>query len=185
MKSQEKSLKKTSKILLVPGHCTTGDVGVYSPFLQTFEQRYNRAVAKYLVQKYPLTYDIYEHSIQGYNSRQTALATVANQKDYKYVVELHFNGFNGIAQGAEVLYFNTSKNGERLAKFLVSEIAWAYGLQNRGAKAVLKGGRGYEFLRKMKAVAVIVEPFFGDEKECMNFENVEKYAEVLHKGLTS
>lgn len=170
------------KILLVPGHCISGEMGAFSKHLNTFEQKYNSKVAEYLRNKYPADYDIYYHTINGYTMRQTALSNLANKLNYKAVAELHFNSFNQLAQGTETLYFHSSAKGKQYAQIVQNEITKEYGLFDRGIKPISKGGRGYAFLQKMKAVALIIEPFFGDEEKCTLFENIQRYADTLHKA---
>lgn len=168
-------------ILLVPGHCKTGDRGAYSEYLKTTEQEYNKKVAEYLVEKYPDQYEIYEHTIQGYNSRQKELAKYANPRGYFTVVELHFNMFDSKAQGAETLYFKGSEKGKKYAEIITDIISNYWEIPNRGAKPV-SGGNGYGFLKSMSATAVLVEPFFGDEEKAERFKDYEAYAEILHIG---
>lgn len=171
-----------SKILLVPGHCITGDRGAFSSYLKQSEQVYNKRVADILKCRYNEDYDVYEHSIQGYNSRQNALAKFANVKDYKMVVELHFNAsVSHIAQGSEVLFFYKSIKGREYAEITLDEILREFGLRKRGTKGV-SSGNGFGFLQKMKAPAILIEPFFGDDPKCVAFENVERYAETLHRA---
>lgn len=170
------------KILLVPGHCITGDMGAFSSYLGQTEQPYNKSVANILKCRYNEDYDVYEHSIQGYNSRQNELAKFENQRNYKAVVELHFNASaHHTAQGSEVLFFYKSTQGRKYAEIVLDEIVREFGLRNRGVKGI-SSGNGYGFLSKTKAPAILVEPFFGDEPKCVAFSNIERYAETLHRG---
>lgn len=171
-----------SKILLIPGHCITGDRGAFSSYLKQTEQVYNKRVADILKCRYNEDYDVYEHSIQGYNSRQETLAKFENQRNYKVVVELHFNASkHHTAQGSEVLFFYKSTKGREYAEIVLNEILKEYGLRNRGVRSV-SSGNGYGFLQKMKAPAILIEPFFGDDPKCVAFENIERYAETLHRA---
>lgn len=173
-----------SKILLVPGHCISGDKGAYSRVLKTTEQEYNAKVANYLKSTYPFDYDVYEHLLNSYGMRQTALANYANLQNFKMVVELHFNmSLSHRAQGSEILYFHKSKNGKKAAETVLSEIVKEFSLPNRGAKPV-SFGNGFGFLQKMKATAILIEPFFGDEAGCKIFEDYKRYAECLHRGFS-
>lgn len=170
------------KILLIPGHCITGDMGAFSAYLKQYEQKYNKKIVDYLKSRYSAYYDTYEHSIQGYNSRQNALAKFANAKDYKMIVELHFNASEGhTAQGSEVLFFYKSTKGRKYAEITLDEIIKEFGLRKRGVKGI-SSGNGYGFLKKTKAPAILIEPFFGDEPKCMAFSNIERYAETLHRA---
>lgn len=171
-----------NKILLVPGHCITGDRGAFSSFLKQTEQGYNKRVANILKCRYSEDYDVYEHTIQGYNSRQNELAKFEDNKNYKAVAELHFNASaHHTAQGSEVLFFYKSIKGREYAEIVLDEIIREFGLRNRGVKGI-SSGNGYGFLKKTKAPAILVEPFFGDEPKCVAFSNVERYAETLHRG---
>lgn len=163
-----------SKIAIVVGHDKL-EQGAFSNLLKQSEFAYNSEVAKLL------PFDIYfrDEKIKGYSSKVTELANRINQKHYDLVIELHFNSFNGIANGSEALYYNGSKLGQRWAEIYASRIVQEYGTNPRGAKSKVESDRGGVFLKKVNAPCIIVEPFFGDNKEALLFKDVNKYAKFL------
>lgn len=163
-----------NKIAIVVGHDKI-EQGAYSNFLEKTEFQYNSEVAKLL------PFDIYfrDEKIKGYTSKVTELANRINKKHYDLVVELHFNSFNTIANGSEALYYKNSKLGQRHSEVFVNRLVSAYGNFPRGAKMKIETDRGGVFLKKVNAPCIIVEPFFGDNKEALLFKDVNKYAKFL------
>lgn len=179
------------KIALVIGHTSNGDKGAYSPYLNKSEYDYNLAVAKELkeIQAEGIEYTIYTHTIQGYNSRQTALANKLNKLGFDYVLELHFNAASPQANGTECLHYFSSKKGKHAAQTISMQISKDFGTTirgDKGAKALINANdRGFGFVSKQKSVAVIVEPFFGSNKESEKFLDISKYACSLQNALKS
>lgn len=109
--------------------------------------------------------DVYRHNplVRGYNNRQSVMAK--KTKNYDLVYELHFNSFNGLTKGCEALYHNKSEYGKLLSEHFCDTYTNIIGSKNRGNKALYDIDRGYGFVSKQKPVAIILEPFFGDNKE--------------------
>lgn len=167
------------KIAIVVGH-DRKEQGVYSAPLQTSEYNYNYNVASHLSD----VADIYYRPlIRGYKSQMEALAKEINPKGYDLVIELHFNAFNGRANGCETVGFEGSKAGAKYGKLFCKMLSDHYDLINRGHKATVPAGRGYWFTKLMAAPALIVEPFFGDHPEAIKFEDTEEYACVIREWL--
>ena len=149
------------RIAIVVGHTSTFG-GAFSKFIGKNEYKYHTESVTNELKK--LGADIYTHSIWGgYKTRQNAMANKLNKENYDIVLELHFNSFNtSTAHGTEALYYVTSSWGKEFAKIFSDKISVSFRLKNRGAKSVINSkDRGYWFLQKQKAVAVILEPFFG------------------------
>ena len=168
------------KIAVVIGHDKTSP-GAYSPHLGQSEYIYNSEVATHLSK----IADIYKRPMGGgYKTQMTNLANEINKKDYDLVVELHFNAFNKIANGCEAVIFKGNKNTETIGKRFCDLITKEYNTKSRGVKEISQqNDRGYWFLALMKADALILEPFFGDNEESLKFNDPAKYADVLAKIL--
>ena len=93
-----------------------------------------------------------------------------NNLNADLIIQLHFNSHkSSLAKGYENLYHYKSRKGKQCASDLQGFVKSFYckiqgksgaeGL-DRGTKHVSKGKRGYAFLNKTKAPAVIMEPFF-------------------------
>jgi N-acetylmuramoyl-L-alanine amidase len=71
------------------------------------------------------------------HDQNTNLHTITNWHNSKtrdYDVSVHFNAYNGSANGTEVLYWHTSSAGKALAKPVCDAICAAGDFTNRGAK---------------------------------------------------
>lgn len=110
---------------------------------------------------------LYTHYDGGsYTSAMSWLAGKLRVDGVAATIELHFNAYNGKAEGYEVLHYASSTGGRRLAEALLeaqgaSVPSWQ---KSRGRKPIDSAGRGAQFLRKTHCPAVIWEPFFGDNK---------------------
>lgn len=152
--------------------------GAYSPYLRTSEYMYHSEAATYLS-----CFDIYKRPIGGgYKTQMQLLANEINEKDYDLVIELHYNAFNKEANGCEAVIYPGSKARLKAQEYcnMVSE---KYDVKNRGVKEATEGGRGWWFLKLMKAPAIILEPFFGDNPEALKFHNQGVYAELIKQWL--
>lgn len=118
----------------------------------------------------------------SYTRRQQAMAT--ETENYDLVLELHFNAFNGKAEGAEALFNDMNKTTQLLAKRFIKLMNTKMGIKKRYAKPVrfnddkIENGEG--FLRETKHDALVLEPFFGDNLKDCNKYNHEAYAHVLN-----
>lgn len=167
------------RIAIIVGH-TPSSPGAYSQRLSTSEYFYNKEVADYLRD----VADIYYRPQEGGYSRQMlTLASHVDQKNYDFAIELHFNAANRRAQGCEALVWEGNKKSTELGNKFCRTIADTYNIPNRGVKSPGKGGRGYEFLRLMRANAIILEPFFGDSDGAEKFENPALLASVIKNVL--
>ncbi|BAT52795.1 Peptidoglycan-binding domain 1 [Nostoc sp. NIES-3756] len=101
----------------------------------------------------------------------------ANASKVEVYVSIHFNAFNGQANGTEV--FATSDNGRRIAKPVLDEIV-KLGYFNRGVKS----GSHLFVLRNTDMPAILVECCFIDSTKDMNLFDAEATANAIVKGLT-
>ncbi|MCG6135419.1 MAG: N-acetylmuramoyl-L-alanine amidase [Nostoc sp. LLA-1] len=101
----------------------------------------------------------------------------ANTNRVEVFVSIHFNAFNGQANGAEV--FAASDNGRRIAQPVLNEIV-RLGFFNRGVKS----GSHLYVLRNTNMPAILVECCFVDSPRDMNIYEPEATANAIVRGLT-
>lgn len=116
-----------------------------------------------LLLRYGIESKIYdEYHGQGYTAAMTWLAHTLKADGVELAIELHFNAYGEeSASGCEMLYYQGSASGKRLAACLQKEVLSTYTTKDRGIKPVKRFSRGGAFLLKTKCVAVLCEPFFG------------------------
>ncbi|MCC5628519.1 N-acetylmuramoyl-L-alanine amidase [Nostoc sphaeroides] len=103
--------------------------------------------------------------------------STANASRVDIYVSIHFNAFNGQANGTEV--FATSENGRKIAKPVLDEII-KLGFFNRG----IKSGSHLFVLKNTDMPAILIECCFIDSQKDMNLFNPEAMANAIVKGLT-
>lgn len=92
---------------------------------------------------------------------------------------MHVNAFEtDKATGCEVEY--ASASGQTYASKVSAEISTALGLTNRGSK----NQPGLYVLKYTKMTAILIEPFFCDNKSDCSKYNAEKLATAIVKGIT-
>ncbi|MDZ8055459.1 MAG: N-acetylmuramoyl-L-alanine amidase [Aulosira sp. ZfuVER01] len=101
----------------------------------------------------------------------------ANANRVDVYVSIHFNSFNGQANGTEV--FAGSETSTKIAKPVLDEIV-KLGFFNRGVKS----GSHLYVLRNTNMPAILVEGCFLDSQKDMNLFNPEALANAIVKGLT-
>ncbi|MDF5708490.1 MAG: N-acetylmuramoyl-L-alanine amidase [Nostoc sp. S4] len=101
----------------------------------------------------------------------------ANNSKVDIYVSIHFNSFNGQANGTEV--FATSDTGRKIAKPVLDEIV-KLGFFNRGVKS----GSHLFVLKNTDMPAILVECCFVDSAKDMNLFDAEAMANAIVKGLT-
>ncbi|MBW4509107.1 MAG: N-acetylmuramoyl-L-alanine amidase [Scytonematopsis contorta HA4267-MV1] len=101
----------------------------------------------------------------------------AKSADVDVYVSLHFNAFNGQANGTEI--FAISENSRKIAKTVLDEIV-KLGFFNRGVKR----GSHLFVLRNADMTAILVECCFCDSRKDMDLFDSEKMANAIVKGLT-
>jgi len=172
-----------SKTAIVVGH-DIKEPGAYSKIIKQTEYDYNCKIANRLCREFDVYYR--NENLNGYTSKMIDLAQRVNRKDYDYLIELHFNKYDGKANkkghGCESVIYPNNQKSKELSKELLKAISDKFGVKNRGVKEHGSNDRGYQFLSRMKANAIILEPFFGDENEADKFE-VNKYANTIKETL--
>jgi N-acetylmuramoyl-L-alanine amidase len=101
----------------------------------------------------------------------------ANSSKVDIYVSIHFNCFNGQANGTEL--FAIGDTSSKIAKPVLDEIV-KLGFFNRGVKS----GSHLFVLRNTNMPAILVEGCFIDSKKDMDLYNPEAMANAIVKGLT-
>lgn len=178
------------RVAICVGHSRKGDFGARSVSGMS-EWAYNRPLADELQEELirrGLHADVFsDYQKAWYNEAIKWLAGRLKKGNYDIAIELHFNSYDSSsARGHEYLYFHKSANGKRLAQaFSDNHEQHLPDMVVRGPKAVYPKGRGYLFLKGVKPVAVICEPFFGSSPaEWVTYSNnrrllVEIYADAI------
>lgn len=124
--------------------------------------------------------DIFTHeSISSYEKKQKG--TAEKTKDYDLVIEFHFNSFNGKAQGVEALHYYKNNKTQAICEEFSALVSEKMGIKKRGLNGATasSSGNGYGFLYHSKPWAVLIEPFFGDNKnDCKKYDE-KKMKEVI------
>lgn len=117
----------------------------------------------------------HDPTISSYTNRCKDIAKRIGS-GFDLIVSLHFNAFNGTANGVECFYWHTNGQGFEAAKTFVDNYSKLTGTRPRGAKAYQKNKngklpRGAGEVFYTKGTAVLLEPFFGDNKsDCEKFK---------------
>lgn len=101
----------------------------------------------------------------------------ANAARVELYVSLHFNAFNGTANGTEV--FAVSDAGRRIAQPVLENIV-ALGFLNRG----VKDGSHLYVVKNTAMPGILIECCFVDSEKDMKLFNAEAMANAVVKGLT-
>ncbi len=101
----------------------------------------------------------------------------ANGTKVDIFVSIHFNAFNGLANGTEI--FAISETAKKISKPVLDEIL-KMGFFNRG----IKNGSHLFVLRNTNMPAILIECCFIDSAKDMKFFNSEIMASAIVRGLT-
>lgn len=172
------------KIAVVIGH-SAARPGKYSKLIHQSEYFYNKEAASYL-----RNVDVYKRPEGGgYKTQMLKLADQLKPHNYDLIVELHFNAFDNIdnmkGHGVETVSYPGNQKTDVWGKEYCRIISNHYCNFDRGSKKATSSDRGWWFLHYMPANAIIVEPFFGDESESLDFINEAEYAQVIMKWFES
>jgi len=172
------------KVAIVIGH-SADSPGKYSKFIHQAEYFYNKEVASIL-----RNVDVFQRpNVGGYKSQMRKLGEQLRPHNYDLIVELHFNAYdnvdNGVGHGVETVSYPGNEKTAAWGKEYCRMISNHYCNHNRGSKKATSSDRGWWFLHYMPANAIIVEPFFGDESESLNFISESEYAHVIMRWLES
>ncbi|MDJ0796261.1 MAG: N-acetylmuramoyl-L-alanine amidase [Calothrix sp. MO_167.B12] len=135
----------------------------------------NRVIAKLKA----LKHQVIDCKPQRSRSLTDSLATrcnIANANRVDLFVSIHFNAFNGLANGTEV--FAISDNGKKSGQPVLDEIT-KLGFFRRG----LKNGSHLYVLKNTNMPAILVECCFCDARKDMKLYDPEAMANAIVKGL--
>ena len=161
-----------SKVVLVVGH-EEEKPGAYNTSYGVTEYAFNRKLVGNLQDELSRLYgiewvdrkksrdDVTVVTVYRDKIGYAALPKHINKYDPDYVISFHANAFNRKASGSEVLYYSSSPKGKALASLFQNTVLNTLGLHDRGLKA-RSSGRGSHLLKRTKAPAIILEPFFID-----------------------
>lgn len=174
--------KFMKKVAIVVGHTKLrpGACGIDIPC----EFSFNQKVAEYLGDICDIYY--YDSYNLGYKSMVKRNADKMNRKDYDLVIELHYNAASPQANGCEVFYYFTNKTGKMYAEYMSKMISKVFKVRDRGAKPMIgENQRGYWALFYPKATTLLLEPFFGSNRQnALKFKGKEKeYSEMIRDFL--
>lgn len=169
------------KIAFVIGHYER-DKGAYSKFLEVSEYDFYGMVVPFLS-----GVDVYRHDpkIGGYKTRIKNTANKLNKQDYDLIIEGHFNSVEDeTANGCETLYYFNSKKGRKYAELFSQMVVDCTGIKKRGdngCKALVnKNDRGFASVYYTKAPTIMIEPFFGSNKnDCELIKGAQYCASII------
>ncbi|WP_434296480.1 N-acetylmuramoyl-L-alanine amidase [Clostridium sporogenes] len=118
----------------------------------------------------------YKDTCNSLNDSLSYRTNTANNNNIDLYVSIHFNAFNGIAYGTEVLTYGGKSFTE--ASRVLNNIC-ALGYTNRG----IKDGSSLYVLKHTKAKAMLIECCFCDNSGDMSRYNAENMANAIVKGL--
>ncbi|NRB08333.1 MAG: N-acetylmuramoyl-L-alanine amidase [Richelia sp.] len=153
----------------------TGAVGI-KPEDQLTMDVGNRVINKLRALKHQVIECKPQRSRSITDSLQTR-CNIANANRVDLFVSIHFNAFNGLANGTEV--FAMSSSGRKFGQPVLDEIA-KLGFFRRG----LKNGSHFYVLKKTRMPAILVECCFCDARKDMRIYEPEAMANAIVKGLT-
>lgn len=146
------------------------DGGAYSEHLKINERDFNLKVATKLLASLTrkgipsMLFDDYKGN--GYGTAMMDVASQVRKAQATIAIELHFNSATPSATGHEWLYWHKSLKGNCIAKNFESAFKKMFpSIRSRGIKPIGKMDRGGKFLELTHCPAVILEPFFGSNKE--------------------
>lgn len=181
-----------NKVALIIGH-NDRSRGAYSPILLS-EFKYWKRIADKIKGEIPEIVDVYERKPnKAYIPEMNEVLKELNKNDYKFCLELHFNGsLNRDANGCECLVYWKNEKAKELATDFMARLQNVFGSKIRDKVNVLKekktiNGREEETERKeatkgitliqdsnvrggygickSKDTYILVEPFFGTNQD--------------------
>jgi N-acetylmuramoyl-L-alanine amidase len=151
------------------GHSRKGDNGALNTN-GVSEHQFNRKVGQLTCAVLnergynAILFDSYSGS--GYSSAMSWVGQQCKLNKAVCAVELHFNSAGPFAEGHEWLYWGRSTNSKRLAECFNNAFSKSFPQATvRGAKPIGSSDRGSLFLRLTPCPAIILEPFFGSNKD--------------------
>lgn len=170
------------KVAFIIGH-NQNDKGLFSEHLKCAEWDFYTQLSPRL----ETIGDIYIHDsgITSYTQRCKDISERIGTK-YDVVFALHFNGFNGSANGCEAFYWHTNGQSKDIAHSFVHKFTESTGISLRGAKKYTsKNERGAGEVYYPRASAILLEPFFGDNQEDCDKFDACKFIDAIRESLFS
>lgn len=181
-----------NKVALIIGH-NDRSRGAYSPILLS-EFKYWKRIAEKIKGEIPEIIDVYERKPnKAYIPEMNEVLKELNRNDYKFCLELHFNGsLNRDANGCECLVYHKNEKAKELATDFMARLQNVFGSKIRNKVNVLKekkliNGRETEVEKKentkgitliqdsnvrggygickSKDTYILLEPFFGTNQD--------------------
>lgn len=119
----------------------------------------------------------YKDSCNNLTDSLSFRTNTANNNNVDFYVSIHFNAFNGSANGTEIWTYG-GKQIQEATRTLNNLVALGY--TNRG----IKDGSNLFVLRNTKAKAMLVECCFIDSVKDMNLYDSDKIANAIVIGIT-
>lgn len=181
-----------NKVALIIGH-NDRSRGAYSPILLS-EFKYWKRIAEKIKGEIPEIVDVYERKPnKAYIPEMNEVLKELNKNDYKFCLELHFNGsLNRDANGCECLVYWKNEKAKELATDFMARLQNVFGSKIRNKVNILKekkiingketevekkentkgitliqdsNVRGGYGICKSKDTYILVEPFFGTNQD--------------------
>ena len=166
------------KKAVIIGH-NSENGGFYSDFLRSDEF----TLFSNLEHSLRVVGTVYFHSplISSYQQRMKHTADKINKFEYDIVLALHFNAFHDPnVGGCEAWYYGQNPFGRYMAQRFCNAVHENMGIRNRGAKTLSRPSqRGYWEVYYPKATTILLEPFFGSNKEDCERFNADKFIHIL------
>tara|TARA_R110000772_G_scaffold78559_1_gene168557 strand:- start:13552 stop:14313 length:762 start_codon:yes stop_codon:yes gene_type:complete len=169
------------KVAVVVGHNSRNKGAYIKGSLNEFEYDFNNEVAEEMIrQKWPeLTLKRFNRSYAGsYSSEIAKVYRSVNAWNPDFILELHFNGYNGKVGYSFMLHYAGSETSRKCAKAMNDAAVKVTGFEDKGTRALSSGDRGYLSVKSAGAPAVLTEPFFGDYSP-----HAEKVSVMGHAGI--
>ena len=177
------------KIALVVGHARPmdeGNVGAGGVSEEEYNTPLVKAVSQRLVDRGIETIVVTDIPMSGYEAAMRWLAKHLSDRGATAAIEFHFNAYNRLAKGREVLHWERSVRGVTLAKSIMGALDRNFPRQvSRGLKPRTARDRGALFLSLTACPACIVEPFFGDNPdEWRQFDDMDEFDRLVDAYVT-
>jgi len=156
--------------------------GAFSETLQQSEFQFNEPIAEMLSDVADIYYRPNTPGVsETYRVKQ--VLNKVNKKKYDLVVELHFDSFSDQrANGCSALHYITNRKTKELAQYFVNEVNSRIGIRKRSLIPIKsRKQRGGTFIIHSKADAILLEPFFGSNRDdCYKIMNCKReYAQII------
>jgi len=169
------------KVIIDPGHGGSDPGAVANGYL---EKELNLVVARRvqdLLKDSGIQADLTRDNDETLSS---SIRTNRVENKYEYCLSIHFNRFNGDANGVETIHSINGKIGEDLAESLAAEINNKIGLKVRRVFSREGSNGNYYFMHRNtgKTITIIIEGMFIDNEKDIDSLNIEKLAEGIAEG---